>query len=112
MNEIVPQALRLTPQGALEITWSDHMTQTVAPRDLRRACPCARCRAEALEKPKPANPFPVLTTAQAQPLAIARMTPVGNYAYSIEFSDGHNTGIYSFEFLRQLGALSPYPPRA
>jgi len=31
------------------------------------------------------------------------MKPVGNYAYGIEFSDGHNTGIYSFETLRSLG---------
>lgn len=110
MSEVIPQALRLAPSGALEITWSDNVTQIVTPRDLRRACPCARCRAEVLEKPKPTNPFPVLTTAQAQPLAIARMTPVGNYAYSIEFSDGHSTGIYSFEFLRQLGELSQAPP--
>jgi DUF971 family protein len=28
---------------------------------------------------------------------------MGNYAYSVQFSDGHNTGIYSLEFLRQLG---------
>jgi DUF971 family protein len=31
------------------------------------------------------------------------MEPVGNYAYSIHFSDGHDTGIFTFEFLRQLG---------
>ncbi len=31
------------------------------------------------------------------------MKPVGNYAYSIEFSDGHDTGIYTFEYLRELG---------
>jgi len=31
------------------------------------------------------------------------MKPVGNYAYSIAFSDGHDTGIYTLELLRQLG---------
>jgi DUF971 family protein len=31
------------------------------------------------------------------------MKPVGNYAYSIDFSDGHDTGIYTLESLRQLG---------
>jgi DUF971 family protein len=31
------------------------------------------------------------------------MKPVGNYAYSIEFSDGHNTGIYTLESLREMG---------
>jgi DUF971 family protein len=34
---------------------------------------------------------------------IAKMEPVGNYAYSIEFSDGHNTGIYPIEMLKQIG---------
>jgi DUF971 family protein len=31
------------------------------------------------------------------------MKPIGNYAYGIEFSDGHDTGIYTFEYLRELG---------
>ena len=31
------------------------------------------------------------------------MKPVGNYAYTVAFSDGHNTGIFSFDLLLQLG---------
>jgi DUF971 family protein len=31
------------------------------------------------------------------------MKPVGNYAYAISFSDGHDTGIYTIEYLRELG---------
>ena len=34
------------------------------------------------------------------------MYPVGNYAYQIDFSDGHKTGIYSLELLRELGEES------
>ena len=34
------------------------------------------------------------------------MQPVGNYAYSIHFSDGHNSGIYTLDYLRHLGAGS------
>jgi DUF971 family protein len=37
------------------------------------------------------------------PLKVTGMTPVGNYAYSIAFSDGHNTGIYPLTLLRELG---------
>lgn len=40
-----------------------------------------------------------------EPLRIAAMKPVGNYAYSIDFSDGHDTGIYTLETLRELGHL-------
>jgi DUF971 family protein len=36
-------------------------------------------------------------------LTLSGMEPVGNYAYSIAFSDGHNTGIYTFDLLRELG---------
>ncbi len=53
--------------------------------------------------PAAANLLPVLSTAEARPLTIAKMEPVGNYAYSIAFSDGHDTGIYTLELLRQLG---------
>ena len=44
-----------------------------------------------------------LGDAETRPLRIAAMKPVGNYAYSIEFSDGHDTGIYTLTTLRELG---------
>jgi DUF971 family protein len=34
---------------------------------------------------------------------------VGSYAYSIDFSDGHNTGIYTLESLRELGEAVALP---
>jgi DUF971 family protein len=47
--------------------------------------------------------LPVLSAQEAQPLRITGMKPVGNYAYNIEFNDGHNSGIYTFELLLTLG---------
>ena len=41
-----------------------------------------------------------------QPMRVVGMKPVGNYAYGIEFSDGHDTGIYTFELLRELGTVA------
>lgn len=107
MSELYPTDLKLSDQGSLTIVWNDGWVQEIAPRTLRRACPCARCQAELLAAPKPSPLFPMLTPAQARPLGIARMTPVGNYAYTIDFSDGHNSGIYSFEFLRHLQDAGP-----
>lgn len=46
--------------------------------------------------------LPVLAPEELQPIAIAKMAPVGGYAYKITFSDGHDTGIFTFEFLRSL----------
>ena len=48
--------------------------------------------------------LPVLTSQQARPLAIEKMHPVGTYAYAIAFSDGHSSGLFTYEFLRQLGS--------
>jgi DUF971 family protein len=45
----------------------------------------------------------VLSPQELTPLAIAGMKPVGQYAYSVEFSDGHSSGIYTLEYLRELG---------
>ncbi len=47
--------------------------------------------------------LPVLSMAEAQPLRIDGMRPVGNYAYNIAFSDGHDSGIFTFDYLRELG---------
>ena len=43
------------------------------------------------------------SAAEAQPLMVQGVKPLGNYAYTIAFSDGHDTGIYKLELLRQLG---------
>ena len=51
------------------------------------------------------SPVPVLSAEEARPLGIDGMQPVGNYAYTIHFSDGHDTGIFTFSLLRQLGAV-------
>jgi DUF971 family protein len=51
--------------------------------------------------------LPVLSAAEARPLKVEGMRPVGNYAYAIAFSDGHDTGIYTLEFLRELGTDVP-----
>jgi DUF971 family protein len=93
---VLPDGLRLI------IYWSDGQRRRYALSELRDACPCATCREK---RAKPKNPLAlnVLSPAEAQPLAILGMKPVGRYAYSIEFSDGHDTGIYTLELLRQLG---------
>jgi DUF971 family protein len=53
--------------------------------------------------------LPVLSTAEARPLKLLGMKPVGNYAYAIDFSDGHDTGIFTFELLLELGEAEKTP---
>jgi DUF971 family protein len=102
MRMVYPTALERTPDNRLLITWSDGEKREYTVRGLREACPCATCREK---RSQPADPLalPTLKQVQQHPLTIVNMEPVGNYAYGIRYSDGHDTGIYAFDLLRQLG---------
>ena len=92
-----PTNLALDLQQRLVIQWSDGSRRVYDVAELRRSCPCATCRTEreaaAADAPAAGGP----------PIEIRQMSPVGNYAYKIAFSDNHSTGIYPLPLLRQLG---------
>lgn len=97
-----PTKLERVGQQQLAIEWSDGQRRLYRVQELRDACPCATCR-EKRSETQPANLLPVLSIEETRPVQIQGMQPVGNYAYNIAFSDGHDTGIFSFELLRRLG---------
>jgi DUF971 family protein len=101
-TEAVPVNLAIRPPDKLWISWSDGMEREYRFVDLRKECPCATCKEKRMN-PAPANRLMVLAPQEAQPVKIASMSPLGNYAYAITFNDGHDTGIYTLEFLRELG---------
>jgi DUF971 family protein len=84
-------------EARLRVEWKDGQVDEFHPRDLRLLCPCAGCvdeitgirtlRAEAVD-------------VGVYPTAIHY---VGRYALQFVWSDGHSTGIYTWEYLRQLG---------
>ena len=98
-----PTKLELAGPDRLRITWSDGQVREYTVRELRDKCPCATCREKRNAPPPPPTLLPILSAADIRPLRITAMKPVGNYAYSIDFSDGHNTGIYTLESLREMG---------
>lgn len=98
-----PTKLSLSGENRLLIEWSDGQTRCYTFQELRDKCPCASCREKRSQPPAASTLLPVLSPAEARPLKVLGMKPVGNYAYAIEFSDGHDTGIYTCEFLRELG---------
>lgn len=102
-NELRPLSLKREGEG-LKITWSDGVTTVASWRLLRNNCPCAACIEE---RAKPADPFRVLTpqeVAAGAPEPVA-MKPVGLYAYQVTWNDGHSTGIYTLERLRELATV-------
>ncbi len=104
-----PIELSKTDDRHLIIRWSDDVQQRLSFRSLRKGCRCAGCmdkREKALTNPEPAGGLPILSAAEAQPLDIVKMSPVGNYAYNIQFSDGHSAGIFTFEMLRGFDSVA------
>jgi DUF971 family protein len=103
MNAPHPLKIERLGEDRLRIEWSDDERRVYRVAELRERCPCATCREKRSAPPPPTLQLTVLSTAEAQPLRVAGMRPVGSYAYHVDFSDGHNTGIYTFELLRELG---------
>ncbi len=98
-ESLVPTALSKEGTDRLILQWKDGHRSVYTWKHLRDHCPCAGCREERLQPP---DPFRILKTNELVPLAPVSMTPVGHYAYKITWSDGHDTGIYTFETLREL----------
>lgn len=78
----------------LAIRWQSGEDIALPYDELRGYCPCAGCQGHMVREVRFHHP-----RSQAQPLVIS---PVGNYALSILWSDGHSTGIYRFDFLAEL----------
>ena len=85
---------RLPERGKLRLTWEDGHTADVDYDYLRGYCPCAACQGHGTGKVEFHQP-----ERSVEPLEIR---PVGNYAVSIQWSDAHDTGIFRFDFLRQI----------
>lgn len=108
MTENRPETIEREGPAGLVIGWSDGVRRRYTASALRAACPCATCREKKSAVTNPAvgtksSLLPVLSMQEARPTAIEHMRPVGNYAYNIGFSDGHDSGIFTFDLLIELG---------
>lgn len=91
-----PTEIKLHKQSKiLDITFSDGVTFHFSCEFLRVHSPSAEVRGHTPEQE-------VLQTGKKN-ISIERITPVGNYAIQLNFSDGHNTGIYSWDLLYNYG---------
>ena len=85
-------------ESELTITWSDEAETRYRAADLRRACPCAGCINEWTGEKM------LKDEAIADDVSFSHISIVGRYALNFHFSDGHETGIYSFAMLQKLGS--------
>ena len=115
-----PFKVRVDKSGGtgMEIDWRDGHKSRWTFAWLRNACPCATCHDERDKAGrKPGEPKPKAASLLQMYEAPARpkeVTPVGRYALKFAWNDGHESGIYSWDYLRRVcnceqctGATSP-----
>ena len=91
-----PTDLNFDNDGNLLIRWDDGKESRFAPRWLRARCPCAGCVDEWSGQR-------TVGEAQVKPDVRAQnLEPVGRYAVRVDWSDGHNSGIWSWEYLLEM----------
>lgn len=98
-----PDHLDINKEKGLTVRWSDGSESFFTVTHLRKMSPSADMRHLREEMKK--NPLTVLPSSFARstgPLAIRSAELVGNYALKIEFSDGHSSGIFTWEYLHQI----------
>ena len=90
-----PKELRVSPaRDALSILFDDGARATLAAEKLRVQSPSAEVRGHGGQRPP--------AIIGKEDVKIARLEPVGNYALRIVFDDGHDSGLYSWDYLREL----------
>jgi DUF971 family protein len=107
-DAVTPAKIRVmkTEGTGVEIDWKDGHRSKWNFAWLRNACPCATCHEEREKtgrpvgeaKPKAASLL-MMYEAPARPVEV---TPVGKYAIKFKWNDGHEAGIYSWEYLRRV----------
>lgn len=105
----LPTECRRSDDGLL-LSFNDGTGLKISSETLRRHCPCAECREKRGEgshdapltgKRKP-SALRIVEAALDQELLLKEIWAVGNYALGMRWGDGHDSGIYTFDYLRSL----------
>lgn len=98
-----PEHIAISKSGGIKIDWKDGHHSEYGLTYLRDKCPCATCTGAHGTTPRQpeaeaAGPFPMFKPK----LKMLSVEPVGNYAIRIHWSDGHSTGIYTYDHFRNI----------
>ena len=99
--------IHVSSGAGVDITWADGHASHYDFAYLREECPCATCNDERAKKEAFAAAVPAANAFSPLPMfkpkaSAQAATVVGNYAVQISFTDGHATGIYSYDHLRTI----------
>ena len=96
MPYLTPTLVKRVSPTRTDVTWNDGHFSSYPSWYLRENCPCANC----VDEFSGVRRIPEGSIAAG--LGRVAVDPVGNYALHFEWSDGHSTGIYTFDYLRKL----------
>ena len=105
-ENVVPTEITRANQHDVRIRWQDGHDSVYPARALRLACPCAGCVDEMT------GAIRILPTHIPPDVHPVTISVVGRYAITIHWSDGHHTGIYTFERLRAMSLPTSGAPDA
>ena len=94
-----PVSIRVKQSQHIYIKWDNGTATEISLRKLRELCPCATCMTFRQSQGK--DYIPIFNENQ---LKVANIKQIGSYAIQVTWNDGHNTGIYEFPFLKNLGS--------
>lgn len=96
------QFKRNPDNNSFHISFDDGFESDISAKKLREHCPCAECSGEEvlLYKFSPQKTKPLTEDS----FLLEKAKIVGNYAIQLYWKDGHNTGLYNWEFIRELAA--------
>jgi DUF971 family protein len=104
-----PEHIAVSKSRGIDIDWKDGHHSSYGLEYLRDSCPCATCTGAHGTEPRAKTTEAKAAEANANPFQMYKpktkmvsVEPVGSYAMRIQWSDGHNTGIYSFDHLRRI----------
>lgn len=100
-----PEHIAISKSKGIQIDWKDGHHSKYSLAYLRDECPCASCTGAHGTEPQKSDyskaadsPFQMFKPT----LKMLNVEAVGHYAIRIAWSDGHNTGIYSYDHLRKI----------
>ncbi len=100
--QTTPLRLDLKRDEKLTIAWQDGLNCDYSLSLLRSMCPCAQCKVVREGEKKKKSLLTILPGNYSGAISVVSAQLVGNYALKIEWSDKHDSGIYSFDYLREI----------
>jgi DUF971 family protein len=91
-----PVKINIKDKRYLHIEWDDGSESMLLLPNLRKSCPCASCIADRANRTE--TYIPLMSSVQ---LTLKGIEQVGSYAIRLTWADGHDTGIYTYDKLKE-----------